>query len=377
MSAPIAREEIIDLHEVVDAEGVRWRSVTEFPNYRVSSVGTIKNHTSGKLLSTHNLTGYTGVALSLGGKQKTLRMHILVAKAYLWRPDDGDYTVDHMNRNMVDNTLENLRWATKSEQARNQASKKPREADGQPPADVEWRPIPASAIEGEHGYEISSKGAWLRYGGTNTRLRTSARKPFLNPATRYCLHTIGGKGYVAHRLVVRAWIGEIPEGHMVDHKNEVRSDNDASNLRIVTRSENGKHSRVVRVAVDQRLERTGDVIATFKSMVDAARETQTKHGSIATSMRNGVRVMAKADGTLYYWSKQGTPPVHKSKTRTWRRAVTQHAVKNGQAIATYKSGNEAAKATGGWTANILLACNRDWGSVLAQNDGKRYFWRFA
>ena len=52
---------------------------------------------------------------------------------------------------------------------------------------------------------------------------------------------IGGKDYYAHRLI---WIhqnGDIPDGYQVDHVNHVKSDNNISNLRIVSELDNHRN----------------------------------------------------------------------------------------------------------------------------------------
>ena len=41
-----------------------------------------------------------------------------------------------------------------------------------------------------------------------------------------------------HRLVLEAFVGPCPEGLQCDHKNRVRDDNAATNLRWVTQKEN-------------------------------------------------------------------------------------------------------------------------------------------
>ena len=45
--------------------------------------------------------------------------HLLVAEKYLGPKPGSDYQVDHINRNRADNRVENLRWATRSENCAN------------------------------------------------------------------------------------------------------------------------------------------------------------------------------------------------------------------------------------------------------------------
>jgi hypothetical protein len=66
-------------------------------------------------LSTH---GYLRVGLSKDGKTKWFSVSRLVALTFL-EPIVGKPTVDHINRDKTDNRLENLRWASSTEQCRN------------------------------------------------------------------------------------------------------------------------------------------------------------------------------------------------------------------------------------------------------------------
>jgi hypothetical protein len=53
------------------------------------------------------------------------------------------------------------------------------------------------------------------------------------------LHNSGKvKRFYVHRLVWVAFNGVIPEGYEVDHKDRDRSNNDLSNLQLLTRSDN-------------------------------------------------------------------------------------------------------------------------------------------
>tara|TARA_R110000744_G_scaffold91883_1_gene178142 strand:+ start:269 stop:733 length:465 start_codon:yes stop_codon:yes gene_type:complete len=66
-------------------------------------------------ISTH---GYFHVSLCNKGKQKTHKIHRLIALYYIPNPENKLY-VDHINRIKTDNRLENLRWATNSENQQN------------------------------------------------------------------------------------------------------------------------------------------------------------------------------------------------------------------------------------------------------------------
>ena len=47
-----------------------------------------------------------------------------------------------------------------------------------------------------------------------------------------------GQRALVHRIMVQTYLGEIPEGHEVNHKNHVRDDNRIENLEIITISQN-------------------------------------------------------------------------------------------------------------------------------------------
>ena len=85
-----------------------WKLMQSFPDYSISNFGNIKHNESGKLMNkTTDTNGYEYITFRL-------RVGREVAKAFLENPENKPH-VDHINRVRNDNRLENLRWATFSE----------------------------------------------------------------------------------------------------------------------------------------------------------------------------------------------------------------------------------------------------------------------
>jgi hypothetical protein len=96
-----------------------WRPVRDFPEYQVSTLGRIKRED--RLLTQRVVKNYSVVNLCKDGVKSTRKVHRLIGDAFLPNPDQKP-TIDHINRENLDNRLENLRWATHKEQANNRGS---------------------------------------------------------------------------------------------------------------------------------------------------------------------------------------------------------------------------------------------------------------
>lgn len=92
-----------------------WKKIKEFPNYSVSDEGEVRNDLSGRMLTIfNNSSGYKVVHISSDKSKKTVRVHRLVAQAFIANPQKKS-CVNHINGNRGDNRVENLEWCTHSE----------------------------------------------------------------------------------------------------------------------------------------------------------------------------------------------------------------------------------------------------------------------
>lgn len=92
-----------------------WVVCEDYPSYMINRKGEVRSLLTNKILRPAKLkTGYMCVALRKNGESKTVRVHRLLAKAFIPNPDNKPH-VDHINGVRDDNRLENLRWCTNQE----------------------------------------------------------------------------------------------------------------------------------------------------------------------------------------------------------------------------------------------------------------------
>jgi hypothetical protein len=97
-----------------------WKTIKDFENYEISDRGRVKNKITGKILKGwKNSTNYVHVELN----KKQLKVHRLVALNFLDNPDNKPL-VDHIDGDLQNNRLENLRFATSTENNRNTKPRK-------------------------------------------------------------------------------------------------------------------------------------------------------------------------------------------------------------------------------------------------------------
>ena len=95
-----------------------WRNINEYENYEVSNLGNVRNKNTSKILKSCLIKGYYYIKLCKDGKSKNLLNHRLVALSFIDNVDNK-LCVDHIDGNKTNNNINNLRYATKSENAMN------------------------------------------------------------------------------------------------------------------------------------------------------------------------------------------------------------------------------------------------------------------
>lgn len=94
-----------------------WRKIPGYEIYEVSSLGNVRR--DGRVLVPTMTNGYRMISTSVNGISKRVRIARAVCLAF--HPTvEGKITVDHINRNRLDDRVDNLRWADSTEQNINQ-----------------------------------------------------------------------------------------------------------------------------------------------------------------------------------------------------------------------------------------------------------------
>lgn len=317
------------------ANQIQWKSldILGYPNYKVSNTGLIRNIKSGYSTTGSATGGYYRASLD---SSKQIMIHVLIAKVFLGIPDDTGLTVDHINRDGFDNRVENLRWATRREQALNKG-KVIKKRGNKPVTQMDinrneiftWFKIRDAAsylgitpcnfskvcenggtlggfkwkycsndIEGEiwQNYNddtiepilISNFGRYKRLntgkiGYGSTTVHGYKMLSLYKSGKKICIFM--------HRLVVQTFIGHSEK--FVNHKDGNKQNNKIDNLEYLTSAENSAHAvnnnlRVYKTRGQSKIARAvyqilnGVVINTFTSMEEASKETKISKGNICS-----------------------------------------------------------------------------------------------
>jgi hypothetical protein len=90
---------------------MEWKTIPSFSDYEVNALGQIKRKLKGKILS-QSISSHGYYQVNIANKSR--RTHRLLAEAFIPNPLNLE-TVNHIDGNKLNNSLENLEWMSRSE----------------------------------------------------------------------------------------------------------------------------------------------------------------------------------------------------------------------------------------------------------------------
>lgn len=91
---------------------MEWKDIKDYEGlYQISNSGKVKSIKTNTILKPSVTMGYEKVYLYKNGKRKYVRVHRLVAEAFVYK-NEGCSEVNHIDENRANNNANNLEWVT-------------------------------------------------------------------------------------------------------------------------------------------------------------------------------------------------------------------------------------------------------------------------
>ena len=102
----------------IELKNEKWKDIDGYDGmYQVSDLGRVRSRYSGEwrvLRPGTNSVGYSTVSLHNNKKQNTIKVHRLVASAFIPNDDESKTQINHINEVKTDNRVTNLEWCDRS-----------------------------------------------------------------------------------------------------------------------------------------------------------------------------------------------------------------------------------------------------------------------
>ena len=242
-----------------------------------------------------------------------------------------------------------------------------------------WKPV----IGYEGFYEVSNNGRVRSIDrvvfqqGRIQKYKGAIMSQYLRNNGYYSVRlSIGNKKktFSVHRLVAKAFIPNNNNYPCINHKDEVKTNNNVENLEWCTIKYNVNYgTAILRKSLKMgkkiaQYDSNGKLIGTFYSINEAERKNNIKIG-------NSILFNNHTAGGYFWRLFESTPPicidVHFSKNHS--RRVCQYS-KDLELIAIYESGRKASDKTGFKHENILACCRgkqKSCGGFIWAFDGRK------
>jgi hypothetical protein len=306
-----------------------WKLCVENNNYKISNYGDVFSINTNKILKPY-LNVYYLIQLCLDGIQTTYRVHCLVYRAF--KGDiPKDRVIDHLDRNKLNNYIDNLQIATRRENAINidpyiPKLRKVHQFNLNGEFIKEWESL--EEINKTLGYKKNCVGdtclgtykqmygfKWtyvdkitdLQYYKTvivyddnykNYMIDTNGNvinrnHILMSPQTDNGYQTIKltssltgkSKRFKIHQLVAMTYLNNPNNLPIINHIDENRSNNDVNNLEWCDQLHNVRHSCGKKV--NQINIKDGTIINTFSSLSEASKFLNIKSTSCLSEVCNG------------------------------------------------------------------------------------------
>lgn len=267
-------------------------------DYIIYEDGRCYSNKSKKFLTPQMSTKYPAYNLTIDGVKKKIKIHRMVAIAFIDNPENKEY-VNHIDGDTHNYSIYNLEWATPEENSKHAMKTGLTIKNDQTLTNINESIIPGEewrTIKDYPQYLVSNFGRILNI-NTNRIKKTPLDNNGYPHVNLWCEGK--NKTFQVHRLEYIAFYPEENlDGYVINHIDGDKENNKLINLEKITYSENNSHAEyIIKTHGCSKavlmLDQAGNILKEFESITRAQKET---------GFTNISRAIKKKYATKgYYW----------------------------------------------------------------------------